>query len=311
MSDCLSFGLLGSGHFAASCLRLISQHVKPQWIITNSPKQAGRGMTKRATPVQMVAEELGIPLLTTPRISKDAERLAWIKENLPDLLLVVDFGHMIKEPLLSMPSLGCINIHPSLLPAYRGSAPIQRAIMDGLKRTGVTLFRLDEGMDSGPILTRQEIAISEEDTSGSLLALSAEIGSALFLKYLCHVKPEEWRLTPQSSDGVSVAAKIDKSEAEINWQAPARNIFNLIRSLNPAPIAYTIVKGKRLKILSSRYVAGQGMPGTLAGVEDGLPLIACGEGLLRLGYVQAEGKNVQSAADWLRGARPKQGDLIF
>lgn len=311
MSCYLSFGFLGSGYFAARCLCLISQTVKPRWVVTNTPKQAGRGLPERVTPVQTAAAGLEIPFLTTMRISADNELLSWIKENLPDLILVVDFGHMIKEPLLSMTRLGCLNIHPSLLPAYRGSAPVQRAILDGLDRTGVTLFKLDKGMDSGPILAQREMEIAEEDTSGSILERSAEVGSALFLNYICQVKTEDWLFKPQAQDGVSLAAKINKTEAEIDWNTPARNIYNLIRALNPVPAAYTVVKGKRLRILCARCAKGRGMPGTFVGVEEGLPLIACGEGLLRLEYVQLEGKNAQSAADWLRGARLKQGDLIF
>lgn len=311
MKPPLTFGFLGSGFFAARCLELISRKVKPDWVITNAPKPAGRGMKSRVTPVHASAEEMDVPLFTSAKISDDTQRLEWIGNNLPDLLLVIDFGHMIKEPLLSITPLGCFNIHPSLLPSYRGSAPVQRAIMDGLDRTGVTVFRLDAGMDSGPVLAQREVAIEIGDNSGTLLNKCAETGCGLMLKYLCEVDPAGWELTPQSKQGVTHAPKIAKGEEEINWSATARSIFDQIRALFPAPAAYTAVKGKRLKILAASCVDGQGNPGVLAAVEDGLPLIACGEGLLKLERVQPEGKSAQNASDWLRGARLKPGDIIF
>lgn len=307
----LTFGFLGSGFFAARCLSLLCRKVKPDWVITNAPKPAGRGMKSRVTPVHASAEEIGLPLFTSAKISDDTLRLEWIGDHLPDLLLVIDFGHMIKEPLLSITPLGCFNIHPSLLPSYRGSAPVQRAIMDGLDRTGVTVFRLDAGMDSGPLLAQREVAIETGDNSGTLLEKCAEIGCALMLKYLCEVNPTDWKLTPQGEQGVTLAPKIAKSEEEIYWPAAARSIFDQIRALLPSPAAYTTVKGKRLKILAASCVDGQGEPGVLVAVEDGLPLIACGKGLLKLERVQPEGKSAQNASDWLRGSRLKPGDIIF
>lgn len=311
MRQPLKYGFLGSGFFAACCLNLISRKVKPDWVITNAAKPAGRGMKPRLTPVHASAEEIGAMLFTSAKLSDDTQRLEWIGNNLPDLLLVIDFGHMIKEPLLSTTPFGCFNIHPSLLPAYRGSAPVQRAIMDGLDRTGVTVFRLDAGMDSGPVLARREVAIETWDNSGTLLDKCAATGCELMLKYLCEIDPADWELTPQSGQGVTLAPKIAKNEEEINWPATARSIFNQIRALFPSPVAYTTVKGKRLKILAASPVDGQGASGTLAAVEDGLPLIACGEGLLKLERVQPEGKSAQNASDWLRGARLKPGDTIF
>lgn len=307
----LTFGFLGSGMFAARCLELISSKAKPSWVLTNSPKPAGRGMNPRTTPVHALAEQMGVPLFTSAKISTDIEMLEWISSNLPDLLLVIDFGHMIKEPLLSITPLGCFNIHPSLLPAYRGSAPVQRAIMDGLDRTGVTVFRLDAGMDSGPILAWSEVAIEVCDNSGTLLDKCAEIGCELMLKYICATNLDDWKLTPQSTQGVTSAPKIAKSEEKINWSASALSIFNQVRGLFPSPIAYTAINGKRLKILTASCLEGHGVPGELVAAQDGLPLIACGTGLLRLERVQPEGKSTQSASDWLRGARLKPGEIVF
>lgn len=307
----LKIGFFGSGLFAEKCLRLVSERIMPEWVITNAPRPAGRGMKERPTPVQTAASSLGIPFYVTGRMSEDEERLMWIKENLPDLMLVIDFGHMIKEPLLSLARLGCFNIHPSMLPAYRGSAPVQRAILDGLDKTGVTIFRLDAGMDSGPVLACREVTIDLSDNSATLLEKCAETGCELLLQYICDRDPDDWVLTPQSDEGVSHAPKIEKYEAEIDWNECARKNFNKIRAMYPSPIAYTIIKGKRLKILAASLIGGEGRPGVLFCSENGFPLIGSGGGLLMLECVQSEGKGEQSAADWLRGARLTHGERIF
>ncbi len=173
MAKNLRFGFCGSGRFAAECLSIIAQKAIPEWVVTNAPRPSGRGLHLQNTPVFEKAEELGLKTRTTSKLSADAETIEWIMSDIPDLILVIDFGHMIKEPLLNMAPLGCINIHPSMLPAYRGSAPVQRAIMDGLKETGVTIFRLDEGMDSGPILSQIPVIISDEDDTASFLSKHA------------------------------------------------------------------------------------------------------------------------------------------
>lgn len=304
-------GFFGSGFFAEKCLRRIAERVKPEWVVTNAPKPAGRGMKERPTPVQAAASSLGIPFYATEKISADKERLAWIKDNLPDLMLVIDFGHMIKEPLLSMARYGCFNIHPSMLPAYRGSAPVQRALMDGLDKTGVTIFKLDAEMDSGPVLARREVAIDMNDNSATLLEKCAGAGCELLLQYICDTDPDDWVLTPQPDEGVSYAPKIEKREAEIDWNESAGKNFNKIRAMYPSPIAYTIIKGKRLKILAASLIAGEGRPGVLSCSENGFPMIGSGWGLLMLERVQPEGKGEQSAADWLRGARLTDGERIF
>lgn len=310
MSHPLSTGFFGSGYFAADCLRLIAEKNKPSWVITNAPKQAGRGMKERLTPVHSAACELGLPLYTTGRIARDEARLGWIKDNLPDVLLVIDFGQMIREPLLSMARLGCLNIHPSLLPAYRGSAPVQRAIMDGLKLTGVTVFQLDVGMDSGPVLARREVKIEAGDDSGAVLKKCAVVGGGLLLKFLYEIPEPKWDFTPQSEKGASLAPKIDKSEEQINWNETARSIADKVRALSPSPMAYATILGKRLKITRASCRSGGGTPAALVGTAEGLPLIACGDGLLLLERVQPENRGEMSAADWLRGARLRIGEPI-
>ncbi|MDO9544681.1 MAG: methionyl-tRNA formyltransferase [Synergistaceae bacterium] len=310
MAEKLRFGFCGSGRFAAECLSIITQKTMPEWVVTNAPRPSGRGLHLQNTPVFDKAEELGIITRTTSKLSADTETIEWIMSYLPDLILVIDFGHMIKEPLLSMAPLGCINIHPSMLPAYRGSAPVQRAIMDGLKETGVTIFRLDEGMDSGPILSQIPVIISDEDDTGSLLLKTCRAGCVKLLEYLLDIPAERWTFVAQTEDGASTAPKIDKSEGKIEWKDSSINLFNRIRALWIAPGTYCDHDGKRLRIHKAVPASGSGSPGKLIETDDGFPVIACGSGSLKLMTVQPEGKKVQKADEWLRGSRMKVGDIL-
>ena len=158
----LKIGFCSSGNFGARCLELIAQKVSIDFVVTSAPQKAGRGLTLKPTPVEEVAKKIGIPFVTTERLSRDTETTDFIVSQACDVLLVIDFGHMVKEPVLSAPKYGCINIHPSAVPQYRGSAPVQRAIMDGQKETAVSIFRLDEGMDTGNIIDVEKTEIGEE-----------------------------------------------------------------------------------------------------------------------------------------------------
>lgn len=310
MAGSLRFGFCGSGRFAAECLSIISEKAMPEWVVTNSPRPSGRGLRIQNTPVSDKARELGIKLRTTEKLSADMETLEWIRSDIPDLILVIDFGHIIREPLLNMAPLGCINIHPSLLPAYRGSAPVQRAIMDGLKETGVTIFRLDEGMDSGPVLDRIPVSIDMSDDTPSLLIKTCKAGCEKLLEYLLKTPSDRWVFVPQSEVGVSTAPKIEKSEGKIDWSGRSFDIFNRIRALASSPGTFCCFAGKRLRIHIAEQASETGSPGELVGTVGGFPLIACGEGSLILKSVQPEGKNVMSADEWLRGNRMKAGDFL-
>ena len=310
MADKLRFGFCGSGKFAAECLSQITQKAMPEWVVTNASRPSGRGLHLQDTPVFVKAAELKIKTKTTPKLSADTDTIEWISKDVPDLILVIDFGHMIKEPLLNLAPLGCINIHPSMLPAYRGSAPVQRAIMDGLKETGVTIFRLDEGMDSGPVLSQIPVVISDKDDTASLLIKTCNAGCEKLLEYLLDIPAEKWEFTPQSEEGATTAPKIDKSEGKIEWEENSVNIFNKIRALSVAPGTYCEHNGKRLRVHKAIPAAGSGSPGKLIGAEEGFPVIACGSGSLKLMGVQPEGKKIQAADEWLRGSRMKVGDIL-
>jgi len=310
MKDMLKIGFMGSGVFAAECLRLLCEKIRPEWVITNTPKPAGRGLAPHATPVYEAASELGLVCHTTEKISQDAGLLEWMKDNIPDLILVIDFGHILKEPLLSMARLQCINIHPSMLPAYRGAAPIQRAIMDGLAQTGVTLFKLDKGMDSGPVLSQVSVEIEKSDDTASLLLKCAKAGTEELLHYICDIGSDEWVFTEQPEEGASLAPKIGKDEGKIDWNESSQRLYNMVRALSVSPGTYCTVKLKRLRIYEAQPSDESGKAGTVVALSDGMPVIACGSGALKLISVQPEGRKILNAAEWFRGSRLKIGDSL-
>ena len=311
MPNGLSIGYMGSGKFAARCLELVSARIKPRWVVTNAPKAAGRGMKMQDTPVFAISKELGLDVFTTEKLSADTERIEWIKNNLPDVILVIDFGHIIKEPLLSMPRLGCINIHPSKLPLLRGSAPVQRAVMQGMRETAVSIFRLDAGMDSGPVLAQPPVIISESDTVTDLYEKAASTGAAALLALLCDTPEAQWIYSTQDDAKATYAPKIEKEEGRIDWNKSSAELTNLIRGIGSAPGVFCTVNGKRLRIHEAASSSQRhGMPGTVF-FTDGLPAVSCEEGSLVLKEVQPEGKKRQPAADWARGSRLSAGDSLL
>jgi methionyl-tRNA formyltransferase len=267
------------------------------------PRPAGRGKKDRATPVQARAEALGLPVrhpatLKTPQAQADFAALN------AEVAVVVAYGLILPRAVLDAPARGCLNIHASLLPRWRGAAPIHRAIMAGDAQTGICIMAMEAGLDTGPVLQRVRTPIGAEETTAQLHDRLSAMGAAAMVDALTRLGdlvPE-----PQPQDGVTYAHKIDKSEARIDWSAPAQVIDRQIRGLSPAPGAWTTLAGKRLKLLSSRVVAGQGAPGT---VLDGLTL-ACGDGAVQVGAVQAEGRGRQDAESFLRGTPIAPGTIL-
>ena len=300
----------GSGHFAELCLKKISSEIKIEWVITNAPKPAGRGMELHPTAVQLLAEESGIECKTTARLSADEELINWITAEAIDVIIVVDFGHIVKEPILSHPEIGCINIHPSRLPQFRGAAPLQRAIMSGLDKTAVTVFRLNEGMDSGPVLCAEEVEIKHDETYEQLLEKTAEVGSEILLHYIKDIPAENWIFTEQEQNGVSLAPKINKAEGHIEWSMQPDEVINKLRAIRNTPGVFTFFKKKRIRLFEAEKAYHHGKSGELVEIENGYPIIACGEASIKLIEVQPEGKKRQSAKDWLMGARLKKGDML-
>jgi methionyl-tRNA formyltransferase len=267
------------------------------------PRPAGRGKKDRATPVQARAEALGLPVrhpatLKTPQAQADFAALN------AEVAVVVAYGLILPRAVLDAPARGCLNIHASLLPRWRGAAPIHRAIMAGDAQTGICIMAMEAGLDTGPVLLRVRTPIGAEETTAQLHDRLSAMGAAAIIQALDRL--DDLIPEPQPQDGVTYAHKIDKSEARIDWSAPAQVIDRQIRGLSPAPGAWTTLAGKRLKLLSSRVVAGQGAPGT---VLDGLTL-ACGDGAVQVGAVQAEGRGRQDAESFLRGTPIAPGTIL-
>jgi methionyl-tRNA formyltransferase len=264
------------------------------------------------TPVGELVSKWGAgretPLVETVDASSDGKVLG-LKEEFPvDFAFVVDFGQFVREPILSMDTrIGCLNIHPSLLPLYRGAAPIQRVLMDGADVTGVTVFKLDEGMDSGPVLLRERIRIGPDDDFGSLLERAAAAGVGEFIEFARRNPVNGWKFEPQDELLATHAPKISSGEERINWNRPAHEIVSLVRSLSPKPGAWTTLRGKRLLILSARVLAGHATNAIMAPGELNLsgkePCVCAGDGAVALVAVQAEGKKPQSAPSWKNGLR--------
>lgn len=301
----------GSGNFAALCFREIAPHLRFERVVTLPPSAAGRGKALRPTPLEEQARLLGFEPLHSSKPSADPILLHELETNPPDLALVVDFSRLIKDPLLNGPRFGCFNIHPSLLPSYRGAAPIQRALIDGQTRTGVTLFRLVEKMDAGPILAQASAQIGPEQTAGDLTENLAHEGSQIFLKSLECICGGYAEYIAQDDKDSTIAPKLDKSEERLDWNETCERVHNRVRALNPAPGAYCVHAGKRLKIWRTRPVAGAfRVAARIELFEGGYPVVACASGGLLLLEVQPEGRKPTLGDEWARGSRVKEGDLL-
>ena len=263
-------------------------------VYSQPPRPAGRGKKDQLTPVHRAALMLGIPVRhpKTLRTEKAQDDFAALDA---DVAVVVAYGLILPQAVLDAPKQGCLNIHASLLPRWRGAAPIHRAVMSGDTETGVCIMRMDAGLDTGPVLLCTAVPIGAEETTGDLLTRLAKIGADALMQTLGRLP--ELEAHPQSEEGVTYAAKIDKAEAAIDWTRPAEEIDRQIRGLSPFPGAWTTLEGRRLKLLRSRIAAGSGAPGAVLGGFT----VACGTGAVEVLEAQAEGRGRQNAEAFLRG----------
>ena len=312
----MSFGFFGSGHFAASCLDALLEWRAPAWIVTSPTKPAGRGRDMRPTPVESFVKSgvlADIPLVRSSSVSSD-ERVLLLSKKIPvGFCFVIDFGQLIKEPILSWNEpVGCLNIHPSLLPCYRGAAPVQRALMDRASEIGVTVFKLAKTMDSGPILLSERIPVKDGDDSGSLLARAARTGAGAFIKYLRERPVSKWTFSPQDDSMATHAGRICPEEERIDWAASALEIWGKVRALSPRPGAWTTARGRRLKVLGASVSAERpaGMHGELIEMREGGVIAAAGDGCVILEKVQTEGKKIQTAMEWWNGLHASKGERL-
>ncbi|WP_343080164.1 methionyl-tRNA formyltransferase [Ostreiculturibacter nitratireducens] len=285
---------MGTPDFAVPALDAVASENEIVAVYCQPPRPAGRGQRDRPSPVQRRAEELGLPV-RHPKSLKGAEEQAEFAALGADVAVVVAYGLILPKPVLDAPAKGCLNIHASLLPRWRGAAPIHRAILAGDKETGVCIMRMEEGLDTGPVLLCEATPIGPQETTADLHDRLAGLGARLIrtaLEHLDGLKPE-----PQPEEGVTYAAKIDKDEARIDWTRPATEVDRKIRGLSPFPGAWTTIGGERVKLLRSRLALGQGEPGeVLTGFT-----IACGADAVEITEAQREGKRPMPAAEILRG----------
>ncbi|MBX3536633.1 MAG: methionyl-tRNA formyltransferase [Chelatococcus sp.] len=302
---------MGTPDFAVPVLaEIIGQGHEVVAVYTRAPAQSGRGLAERPSPVHAMAERFGIPVFTpkTLRTDEAADTFASLEA---DAAVVVAYGMLLPKAILDAPELGCLNLHASLLPRWRGAAPIQRAIMAGDAETGVAVMKMEEGLDTGPVAMVERVTIGPQTTAGELHDSLSRLGADLMARALAALSRGALSFVPQPEDGVTYAKKITNEEARIDWSRSAGTLHNQIRGLSPFPSAFFEIdlgKGReRVRALRSTPAEGQGAAGTLL---DGQFTVACGEGALRLLQVQRAGKGVMNADDFLRGARLAPGTVL-
>ncbi len=303
---------MGTSEFAVPVLAgIIAQGHIVTAVYTRAPQPGGpRGLEPTPSPVHAEALRFGIEVVT-PRTLRSGDAVATLREFNPDVVVAAAYGLILPRAILDVPAKGCLNLHASLLPRWRGAAPIERAIMAGDTATGVVVMRMEEGLDTGPVALAERIAIGPDANAGEIQDKLVLIGAGLMTRALAALEHGGLAFTPQAKAGVTYAHKIDKAEARIDWRKPASDVHNLIRGLAPFPGAFfeaDLGKGlERVKVFRTRIVQGDGMPGRV--LDDGLT-IACGEGAIRLLEVQRSGKAPMPAGDFLRGARLSRGMLL-
>ena len=295
---------MGTPDFSVAALNAVAAAHEVVAVYTQPPRPAGRGQQLRPSPVQARAEALGLPV-RTPKTLRTPDSQADFAALDADVAVVVAYGLILPQPVLDAPRHGCLNIHASLLPRWRGAAPIHRAIMAGDAETGICIMQMEAGLDTGPVLLRQATAIGPEETTADLHDRLSALGADLIaqaLDRLPDLVPQ-----PQPEDGVTYAHKIDKAEARVDWTLPADQVAAQIRGLSPFPGAWCQMGAERLKLLRAEAVQGSGSPGQVL-PGDGLR-IACGSGAVDISHVQREGKRALPVAEALRGlALPKRLD---
>ena len=285
---------MGTPAFSVPVLDALAREHEVVAVYCQPPRPAGRGKKDRPSAVQLRAEALGLPV-HHPRSLKGPEEQAAFAALGADIAVVVAYGLILPQQILDAPRKGCLNIHASLLPRWRGAAPIHRAIMAGDRETGICIMQMDAGLDTGPVLLRASTPIGGTETTGELHDRLSTLGARLILEALEQLP--ELTPVPQPEDGVTYAAKITKAEARINWSRPASELVHHINGLSPFPGAFTEIAGERIKLLRATLAEGQGTPGERI---EGFT-VACGSGALRVLDAQREGKKPMPAAEILRG----------
>ncbi len=300
----MRLAFMGSPDFAVPALQALHAAGHDiRAVYCQKPRPAGRGQAVRPCPVHRVAEQLGIEVRTPTRLRTDpAAQAAFAALDL-DAAVVAAYGLILPQPMLDAPRRGCLNVHASLLPRWRGAAPIQAAILAGDNETGITIMQMDAGLDTGPMLLREAVPITDGTAAAVLHDELAVIGARLVLRALAECPPPR----PQPDTGATYAPKLSRDDGRIVWSHDARLILRQVRALNPWPGTFTTLGGETLKVLQAVWAGGSGEPGT---VLDAELTVACGEGAVRLLTVQRPGRAAMDAAAFLRGHRLPPGTRL-
>lgn len=292
---------MGTPDIASVCLKkILADGFDVVGVYTQPDRPKGRGMKMVCSPVKEVALAAGIPVFQ-PENFREEESVQQLRDLQPDICAVVAYGRILPQKVLDVPKRGCINIHASILPKYRGSAPYQWAVLDGLEETGVTAMYLTREMDAGDIIDVSRTPIGENETAGELLNRLAVLGADLLSKTLSRFAQGEVEGTAQDASQVSYAPMLDKSMSPIDWTKTAWQVHNHVRGLHPWPVATTEIQGKLFKVHATRVAEGSGEPGQILGLTKTGLLVACGEGAVEILSLQAEGGKRMSAPDYFRG----------
>ncbi len=304
---------MGTPQFAVPSLKsLINSGWKVEAVVTQPDRPRGRGHRVSFSPVKEAALEAGLEVLQPEKVSEESF-IRKLKEINPDAVVVVAFGQLIPPAVLQLPRFGCINVHASLLPRYRGASPIQQAIIDGCTVTGVTTMLLDEGWDTGDILLQREVPIAPEDTAGSLERKLAEVGAELLCETLDRLAKGDLQPTPQDDAQATYAYRLTKTAGKISWQVGARQIADLVRGVNPWPGAYTYHRDQLLKVWEAAALEEEvhdALPGAVLRIAEEGMVIACGVGAVLLKVVQPPNRPRMRGRDYANGYRVEPGEIL-
>lgn len=299
---------MGTPDIAAESLTVLLQNGhKITGVFTREDKPVGRKQVLTPPPVKVLAEANGIPV-RQPKTMREEGVLAQLREMNPDLIVVVAYGRILPPEVLALPKYGCINLHVSLLPQYRGAAPVQWAVIHGEKETGVTIMQLDEGLDTGPILAQQPVQIGPDDTAGEVFERVAKIGARLLYDTVQAIQNKEATAHPQQGQP-SLAPPLTKQMAQLDFALPAQSLHNLVRGCNPWPVAWFAFGDKRIKVKQTKLQDETGIPGTI--LRTNPLVVACGEGSLQLEHLVPQGSRPMTGAEWAAGQRFTAGMSLY
>ncbi|MFA5561807.1 MAG: methionyl-tRNA formyltransferase [Eubacteriales bacterium] len=305
---------MGTPEIAADCLRYLLAHGREVvGVVCQPDKPKGRGHSLTPPPTKVLAEAHALPVCQ-PSTLRDDGFLSWLAEVNPDLILVVAYGKILPRAVLEYPRYGCLNLHVSLLPKYRGAAPMQRAVMAGETVSGVSVMYMNEGMDTGDVMFQQSFPIAESDDFGAVHDKAAAMGAPLLNEAVDALLAGNAPRTPQDQSQATMAPKIEKEECHLNLTKSAAELFHIVRGLSPAPLAYVLTeKGESLKIAKARVVDGEGKAGQVIALStegEGAVVVACGEGALAITELVPQGKGKMSAAAYIRGRKIAPGQVL-